>query len=313
MTNFQVYKKTLSFSLVKFALDLGLLVLLIGLPVGALFLFKNVVAPIVAFVIALVAVILLNIFVGNRIKAAQIAMMTKGCTEGDLPEHTFHEGFEVVKKRFASLTLFFMITNAIKGTFRQLGRTITRFGSAIGGEIGGSVTSTIDSIIQTLIQYLCDCCLGWVFYRSDVNMAKAACEGAAIFFKHGKTLAKNMGRIFGMGLLSLLVVGGAFFGIFFLIFNSNPAMFNELIKIINEGSSSPIDPEGTVVFTIVFSAFLAIVLWGILHSVFVSPFILTGVLRNFLASGKEDIPSESEFNEIAQKSSRFRKLQERME
>ena len=52
---------------------------------------------------------------------------------------------------------------------------------------------------QVVVAYLCDCCLGWVFYRKAQGAAKATCEGAVLFFRHGKTLARNLGRVFGMG------------------------------------------------------------------------------------------------------------------
>ena len=53
------------------------------------------------------------------------------------------------------------------------------------------MSSVISSVISVVVSYLCDCCLGWVFYRQDVKSAKATCEGAVLFFKHWKTLAKN--------------------------------------------------------------------------------------------------------------------------
>ena len=49
-------------------------------------------------------------------------------------------------------------------------------------------------------------------------------------------------------------------------------------------------------------------MWSILHSTFVRPFILVGVLRNFIDSGKEYTPSESDFAEIDKKSKKFAKL-----
>ena len=44
------------------------------------------------------------------------------------------------------------------------------------------------------------------------------------------------------------------------------------------------------------------------HSVFIKPFVLTGVLRNYIASGANDIPGESSFAELDSKSRKFRKL-----
>jgi len=45
-----------------------------------------------------------------------------------------------------------------------------------------------------------------------------------------------------------------------------------------------------------------------IHSTFVRPFILIGVLRNFINSGKEEKISESDLKELDQKSKKFAKL-----
>ena len=312
MTNFQVYKKTLPFSLVMFLVSILSLFVLVGAMTAGYFI-GELIGLAIGFVIGIVLIILINIFVNNRIKAAQIAMMTKGVTEDTLPEHTFKEGFNEIKGRFGKITAFFFITNAIKGVFRQLGRALTGAGRAIGGQVGESVTSAIDSAIQVLIGYLCDCCLGWILYRKDVNSAKAGCEGAVIFFKHGKTLLRNIGRIFGIGFISFLLVGGAFTGIFYLIFNNFPAMFNSLSTAIyqflesGEGDISELvyEPQFLKLYL---SLIFGIILWSSFHGVLVRPFILVGVLRNYMAAGQQDIPTEADFAELDSKSPRFAKL-----
>lgn len=314
MTNFQVYKKTLPFSLVEFLVSLLALFILAGLCSAGFFLFSKqmdhaLIGLAVGFIVGIIVVILINIFVTNRIKAAQIAMMTKGVTEDALPDHAFKEGFNEIKGRFGKITAFFFITNAIKGIFRQIGRGINRIGTAVGGDAGNAVTSAIDSAIQTLIGYLCDCCLGWILFRKDESAAKAGCEGAVIFFKHGKTLIRNIGRIFGMGFLSLLLIGGAFFGVFYLVFTQFPNMFialaNEIVKL---GGDVPEFLTNPTILIVVVAAIAGIVIWSTIHSVLIRPFILVGVLRNFMAAGQKDIPSEADFKELDSRSPKFAKL-----
>ena len=316
MTNFQVYKKTLSFSLVMFLVGIISLVAMAGLMTGGYFV-GDLIGLAIGFLIGIVLIILVNIFVNNRIKAAQIAMMTKGVVEGSLPERTFQEGFKEIKGRFGKITAFFFITGAIKGVFRQLGRVITGAGKAIGGQAGESVASLIDSAIQTLIGYLCDCCMGWILYRKEVDSFRAGCEGAVIFFKRGKTLLTNIGRIFGIGLVSFLLVGGAFTGIFYLVFNSSPAMFNSLSTTIyqflesGEGEISPwmYDPAFLKFYI---SLIFGLILWSSFHSVLVRPYILVGVLRNYMAAGQKEIPTEADFEELDRKSPKFAKLHNRI-
>ena len=314
MTNFQVYKKTLSFSLLEFLVGLLSLVIALGIASAGFFIFnsstdKALIGLAIGLLIGIIVAALINVFVTNRIKAAQIAMMTKGVTEDALPDHTFKEGFVEIKGRFGKITAFYFITNAIKGIFRQIGRGINRVGTAIGGQAGNSVTSAIDSAIQTLIGYLCDCCLGWILFRKDENSFKAGCEGAVIFFKHGKTLIRNIGRIFGMGILSFIVIAGALTGVFYLIFTQLPQMFATLAnEIAQSGDQIPDFLTDPKMLMLAVAVAISIILWAMLHSVLIRPFILVGVLRNFMAAGQKDMPKEEDFKALSNKSPRFAKL-----
>ena len=59
------------------------------------------------------------------------------------------------------------------------------------------------------------------------------------------------------------------------------------------------------------AAIIGVVMWSILHSVFVRPFVLVGVLRNYIESGKSEKISEKDFDELDKKSSKFKKLREK--
>jgi hypothetical protein len=319
MTNFQVYKKTLSFSLIGFLVDLlsfigFFAICAIGFIIADKAFDKGLIGLAIGFFVAIIFSVLVNIFISNVLKAGHIAMITKGVTEDSLPENVLQEGKKTVKARFATITAFFFITKAIKSIFRQIGRLVTKIGNAVGGETGGTIASIINSFVQILLGYLCDCCLGWVFYRKEINAARATCEGAAIFFKHGKTLFKNIIRIFGIGLISLAVIGGAFFGIGYLI-SSNllTGPFDTLAKEIAEASvrnelDIPKEFTDPKMLMLIISGVAAIFIWNIIHSVFVRPFILVGVMRNFTASGIKDMPTEAELNELDKKSPRFAKV-----
>lgn len=321
MSNFQVYKKTLSFSFVNFLVDLFSLLIVIGTCTGGYFIMNKstdraLIGLGVGLVLGIILVVLIQIFIGNRIKAAQISMMTKGVVDGNLPDNVFHEGFNEIRGRFGSITVFFLVTHLIKGVFRQIGKGLDKVGRAVGGDVGEGVTSAINTAIQILIGYLCDCCLGWILYRKDENPFIAGCEGAVIFFKHGKTLIRNIGRIFGMGLLSLVLIAGALGAILYLIFRQFPNMFESLSKELIEISTRVdgeiptwiTDPRN---LTIIVALIIAVVIWNIVHSVLIRPFILVGVLRNFMAAGIKDIPTEQDFEELEKKSPKFAKMRSR--
>lgn len=318
MDNKQIYKATLCFSIRRVLWDflgfLGLAVLMVGgLYIADKTTDKGMIGLAIGGVIGLAVLVVLLRWVSYKFKAGQIAMMTRGITEGELPQDVLGEGKKVVKERFATVSAFFAVTGIIKGIFNQIGRGITAAGEAIGGDNGGTVGSIISSVIQVVVSYLCDCCLGWVFYRKEVKATKATLEGAALFFKHGKTLVKNMGRVFGIGLLSLAVIGGAFGGVFYLIASRFPVVFNKLFHEIAEtaarsGETLPAWLDGPGILMIFAAALAGIIIWSIIHSVFIRPFVLTGVLRNYIRSGIEDMPTEETMAMLDGKSSKFKKL-----
>ena len=325
MTNFQVYKKTLPFSFILFGLGLVSFAVMVGCCVAGYFIAggsatRALIGLAIGFVVGIIFAVAFDYLVLNRIKAAQIAMMTKGVADDKLPDdHIVQAGFAEVKGRFAKITAFFFVTGVIKSMFRQIGRLTTRVGSMIGGQAGESVGSAIDSAVQILLGYLCDCCLGWVMYRKDVGVTKAACEGAVIFFKSGKTLFRNIGRIFGMGAVSLLVVGGALFGGFYAVtYFAFPNLFIQLSEVIKDAAASS---GGTVPDIVsnpsmlgLFACLLAaVIIWSMIHGVVGRPFILVGVLRNFVAVGKQQTPSEADFKELEKRSPKIARLRQKLD
>ena len=314
MDNKQVYKATLCFSLRRVLWDFLALLLFGGLCVAGFYIAekttdKGLIGLAIGAAIGLAVLIVLLRWVSYKFKAGQIAMMVKGVTEGELPENVLEAGKQVVQERFSTVAAYFAITGVIKGIFNQIGRGITALGNAVGGDDGGTVGSAISAVIQTIVSYLCDCCLGWVFYRRETKATKATLEGAVIFFKHGKTFAKNMGRVFGIGAATLLVFGGAFTGIFYLIISQFPAFFDNLFKEITSSATKLPDwLNSPAILMIVAAAIGGIIVWSIIHSVFIRPFVLVGVLRNYIQSGAEDIPTEESFAALDSKSSKFKKL-----
>lgn len=323
MTNKEIYKKTLTFSIRALLLDLLMLVIIAGLSVlGFVILDKadnmGLAGLGIGLVIGIIIAAIIGHFFSYALKAGQIAMMTRAISEGELPDNVYQEGKKAVKERFLTVAAFYAVTNVIKGIFNEIGRAITGVGNAIGGDTGGAIGSGIAAIIQTIVSYLCDCCLGWVFYRKDKGSVRATLEGAALFFKHGKTFVKNMGRVFGMGLVSMLLIGGVFFGIFFAIFANLPTTFVKLsAEIMETGARHSMNlPEflgNPTILAAVVAGIIALIIWGFIHSTFIRPFVLTGVLRNYLESGMQDIPTESEFATLEQKSRKFANLRKKLD
>ena len=318
MDNKEIYKKTLTFSLRRFLWDAASLVIIIVVAAAGFFLAEKLASQgliglVVGIVIGIIVVAIASHFVSYVFKAGQIAMMTKAIADGKLPDDVYGEGKKIVKERFLTVAAYYAVTGVIKGIFNELGRAITAVGQAVGGDNGGAVGSTISGVIQTIVGYLCDCCLGWVFYKKDEKATKATMEGAVLFFKHGKTLMKNLGRVFGIGILSFVVIGGVFFGVFYLITLAMPGVFEGLAaEFANIAAGGEVEmPEfltNAQNLMLIAAGIGGVIMWEIIHSVFVRPFVLVGVLRNYIESGKNEKISDADFAELDKKSKKFAKL-----
>lgn len=319
MDNKEIYKKTLTFSIRRLLWNVIAFVIIIVVSACGFFLADKMmdaglIGLVVGIIIGIIIIAIISHFISYIFKAGQIAMMTRAIADGKLPNDVWSEGKKIVKERFLTVAAYYAVTNVIKGIFNELSRAITAVGQAIGGNNGGAVGSTVGSIMQTVVNYLCDCCLGWVFYRKNESATKATLEGSVLFFKHGKTLAKNLGRVFGMGVVSLIVIGGTFFGISYLITTAFPDAFDALAAEVSELSADNEDSSIPEFFTtaqglmVLAAAIGGLTMWSILHSAFVRPFILVGVLRNYINSGKNEEFSEEEFTELDEKSKKFKKL-----
>ena len=318
MDNKEIYKKTLTFSLRRFLWDAASLVIIIVVAAAGFFLAEKLASQgliglVVGIIIGIIVVAIASHFVSYVFKAGQIAMMTKAIADGKLPDDVYGEGKKIVKERFLTVAAYYAVTGVIKGIFNELGRVITAVGQAVGGDNGGAVGSTISGVIQTIVGYLCDCCLGWVFYKKDEKATKATMEGAVLFFKHGKTLMKNLGRVFGIGILSFVVIGGVFFGVFYLITLAMPGVFEglaaEFANIAAGGEAEmPEFLTNAQNLMLIAAGIGGVIMWEIIHSVFVRPFVLVGVLRNYIESGKNEKISDADFAELDKKSKKFAKL-----
>ena len=320
MDNKEIYKKTLTFSVRRLGWDITSLAAIVIVAAAGFILTdklmnNGLVGLAIGVVVGIIVIAIASHFISYMFKAGQIAMMTQAIADGKLPEDVWSEGKKIVKARFLTVAAYYAVTGAIKGIFNELGRAITAVGQAVGGNNGGAVGGTISGIIQVVVSYLCDCCLGWVFYRKDESAAKATLEGGVLFFKHGKTLAKNLGRVFGIGLASLVVIGGVFFGISYLVTMAFPGAFETLAAEVSEvaasGESDSDIPEFLTTaqgLMVVAAGIGGLIMWSILHSTFVRPFILVGVLRNYIESGKNEKISQADFNELDSKSKKFKKL-----
>lgn len=307
LTNGQIYRKTFIFSWMRFLVDfLAVLILAACILIGFFVSGQQVIGLGIGLLVGILIFFLMVHFVTYLFKAGQIAMMTKGVTEGQLPDNVLQAGKAIVKQRFLTVAAYYAVTSAIKAIFREITRGINAIGKVAGGETGGEVGDTISGVINTVVSYLCDCCLGWVFYKSEQSAFKSTCDGAVLFFKNWKALIKNLGRIFGMGLVSLLVIGGAFTAMFYAVLGNFPAFVTAVAKAMQSAVKGTDLSDPTVALLFV-SLLFGVIVWTILHNAFVRPFVLVGVLRNYMTAGIQNPPQEESFAQLDKLSPKFRK------
>ena len=316
MTNKEVYTRTIGFSVYRLLFDILAILALAALTAAGFFIGNMFDAAIIGLIVGLILGIVVAVFafrfISYTYEAGQIAMMTRAVTTDELPEDVIAEGKAVVKRRFTTVALYYAATRVIKGIFNELSAAISSVGEAVGGDTGSTVGSIIGTVIGIIVGYLCDCCLGWVFYREDESAGKATCEGAVLFFKHGKTLLKNLGRVFAIGIVSFLVIGGIFSAIAYLILAQFGDTFISLAESIKEVGDMPEILTNPTTLTIAAAVVIGVIIWDILHTAFVRPFVLTGVLRNYIESGANEAVSEADFNALDSKSKKFAELHAQM-
>ena len=320
MSNKEIYKQTLTFSLRRFVFNTCCLLFVGALAVFGFLLIdkmydKGLIGLAVGILFGIIVVAIVSHFVSYIYKAGHIVMMMKAVTEGSLPADVYHEGKRLVKARFTTVALYYAATSAIKGIFNEIGRLITRGAEAIGGDTGNAIGSAISIGINVVVGFLCDCCLGWVFYRSDKGAVKATLEGGVIFFKNGKALLRNLGRIFGMGIASLIAIGGAFTGVFYLIFSNMTSTFEALRDEIMDAATRnswnvPEFFNNPANLALITAVIVALIIWGIIHGTFIRPFILVGVLRNYMEAGIKSQITDADMKDLDKKSKKFKKLRE---
>ncbi len=307
LSNGAIYRKTFCFSLRRLLLDLIALIILIAATVIGFYVTgQSLIGLGIGALAGIIIFALLVHFIGYMFGAAQIAMMTKGVTEDALPDNIFEAGKQEVKDNFATVAAYFAITKMISAIFGEITKGINTIGKVAGGGAAGDVADTISGIIQVVVSYLESCCLGWVFYKKGQNAFKSTCEGAVLFFKNWKALIKNLGRIFGLGALSLIVIGGALTVGAYNLLGMFPQFVTAVSKAVMEARPD-LDLSDPTVALLVVSLLLGIVAWSILHAVFVKPFVLVGVLRNFMKAGIANPPKEEQFPEIEKISPKFKK------
>lgn len=193
-----VYLKTMKFVWLKLALGgamilFALLTLAIFLGIGSIAKEGGVA---IAFWLWLVLVcgvyVWINRYIGYMLKAGHVAMVTTAVTTGSLPDNQLEAAKEIVKERFATANVYFVIDRLISGAVSQLQKGLGKIDSIFGSIPGVStLVSFAQMFVHIALGYVDECCLGYTFLQKDQSAYKSAADGVVIYFQNWKKLLKD--------------------------------------------------------------------------------------------------------------------------
>lgn len=317
MTNSEIYKKTLKFSLMSFLCALVGAVLLLGLPTVAILFTINasdqtqLIAAGIGLVLGIIGCVVIGRFASYTYTAGQIAMVAEGVTYGRLPDDPYAAGKAAVKGRFGTVAAYFAFMAIIKGITSAITNAVNAVTKALDGgdstSTAGIIGNVISAFIAIVLEYLNYCSLGWVFVHKDENSFKAACDGSVVYFQNWKTLLKNAAKIIIITIISLVVIGGPFFLLFHNLFGNMTYVARAAAEIDDALS---ID-AGTSL--LVAAGVVALIIWAGIHGALIEPYILVSVMRRYIEAGTANPPKLDVYGKLCGISKHFRKAVDKAE
>jgi hypothetical protein len=211
----EVFLKTLIFGWVK--LGLGLIniliaVILFAILMGISVLFASEGVGVILFLVWLGAVgvvnFLINHYIGYLVKAGHVAVIAMAFKNGAVSADPLQTGKTMVKERFGTSKVYFVIDRLVAGSVKQLQRALGRLADGLLGAIPGmdGFKKLMNLFLDISLGYIDECCLGYTFYHPEQNAFKSAADGVVIYFQNWKTLLKDAVKTTFVVVLSVVVV-----------------------------------------------------------------------------------------------------------
>lgn len=135
-------------------------------------------------------------YIGYLIKAGHIAVVAHAVTTGVVPENQFEFGKQMVKERFATANVYFVLDKLVSGAVRQLQNAVGKIGGLLDAIPGmEKITNLLQRFIRIALGYVDECCLGYCFIKKEKSAFQASCDGVVIYFQNAKKLLKDAALI----------------------------------------------------------------------------------------------------------------------
>ncbi|MFV0343826.1 MAG: zinc ribbon domain-containing protein [Anaerocolumna sp.] len=195
----ELYLRTMKFIWLKLGLGLAMVILStlwLAICMGTGSLLGGGYASFIAFWVWLggtkVLNAIINQYFGYLVKAGHIAIITEAITTGQIPENQFEVATNMVKSRFATSNVYFVIDKLIAGSVKQLQDGLDTVDKFLGNLPGvGMLISFAKIFVGISLGYVDECCLGYTFYNKEDSVFKSAADGVVIYFQNWKTILKN--------------------------------------------------------------------------------------------------------------------------
>jgi hypothetical protein len=170
--------------------------LLFAVLMGLAWMFGSKGVSVVLFLIWLSLLGIINFifrhYLGYLLKAGHVAVIAQAFRDGSIPEAPFKTGVRMVKNRFGTANVYFVIDKLVGGAVKQLQNLFGRTVGMLGGIPGADALSKLGKFfIDISLGYVDECCLGYTFYNETQSAYKSAADGVVIYAQNWKTLLKN--------------------------------------------------------------------------------------------------------------------------
>lgn len=291
MSTAQIYKKTMPFIMARFVL--GLIVvgagILLALPIiGITMLFKSALFGFIGLFIwlALIGVVsfIVNHYFAYMIKAGHVAAVTYLAAGETIEGNILTFGKDMVKERFAESNVYFVIDKLIAKSVQAI-QSIVGGISSMFKDIPG--VSTIVNLLQMFIgiylSYVDECCLGYTFLNTEESAFKLGADAVVIYAQNWKKLAGSAFKVMLIVIVSSLIVFGISLGICYMPI----ALFGL---------------DGNI------AVILAFLLTATVKSSFIDPYIMIGMVSDYMAVAVYDEPKVDIEDKLKKVSKHFREL-----
>jgi hypothetical protein len=294
----EIFSKTMPFVWAKLLLGLATVlasIVVLAILMGIAWLFKSEgVASVMFFVwLAATATInfILNHYLGYLLKAGHIAVITEAVTTGKIPDNQVEYGKQMVKERFLTSNIYFVIDKLVSRAVKQIQRGVERVGNMMGAIPGMNMIVSVGKLfISISLGYIDECCLGYTFLKKDQGAFKSAADGVVIYAQNWKKLLKDAAKTTLMVVVLVLVVTLVVFLVFGVIF-----------RII--GLSGLIGKVAGFV-----SFLLAVFVAWAVKKAFIDSYILVSAMTSYMEVAPTTVITFDLYNKLCGLSSKFKEL-----